>query len=166
MGHLVRGAEATEIVDGFDRILEMTWISAVKVARKTSPLHFVEALQEKLESALLIKPTGYTIIEGNRDQIQIPKYDTTELVQSAMLRSGIYEKQLSKAFDSPLSQLIGSMWTYWTLLARVVADPSPGRWMANSNDELDEFFQDILERAFQDLRTYTFGQWAFPDSRS
>ena len=156
-------AEATEIVEGFDRILEMTWISGVKAARRVSSFHFIEAFQGKIESTLLIEPTGYTIIEVNDEQIQIPRYDTKELVQSAMLRSGIYEKQLSKAFEPPLSQLIGSIWTYWTLLARVVADPSPDRWNANSNDELNEFYQDILGKTYQ-MFISTWGKNIFSDT--
>lgn len=155
MPFLGQDIEAKELVDGFQTILKMSWISAAKVSKDpTATSTVIHALQQHLEHALKLEPVEYSVLSVSRDDVPvtIPTYDMKELIQSAILRSGKFEKHLSLAFDAPLSQLIGSMWTYWTLLARIVSVPDPNKW----NDipkPLDLFFQDILERAYATSRS-------------
>lgn len=149
--------EAAEIIEGFQLILRQTWISAAKVnpaARQKN----VNQVRAALEEALRIEPIGQEVL--SMEEVEIPLYDTKEMIQSILLRTGIYEKQLASAFQVPLSQLIGSIWTYWTLLARITVQPNPEDW-PELPSSVGDFFDDILQRSYETSRK-TWGKNIFP----
>jgi hypothetical protein len=116
-----------------DRLTEYTFKYAVFVEYKIPAFSGnrgpVELLTGVYEDVLMQdQGVEHMPIEWREATGVVPKYNKTAVHEIAMLRTGRFERKIGDTFPRPYNQYVGTLWTYFTLLAQIASNPDPGRF--------------------------------------